>query len=398
MLEPSGGLMKVNPGVVLVRYGEIFLKSPSVHKRLEMKLSSNIKYYLSSKGIAFSNVVLERGRVYVYASEAERAASECACVFGVVSASPALEISHDYAELEEAVVELASRELKSNSSFAVRACRELKTYPYNSMELQRKLGSAILSSFGNLGAKVSLSSPDVEIGVEVRKRAVYVYSKTFKGVGGLPIGVEGKVVSLISGGIDSPVAAWLMMKRGCSAIFAHMDFGSETTARWLNVLKSLSKWFSSPDLRAFMVPSYADALAEIAPRAKKLTCLACKRLMYYVADGLAQDSGAKGIVTGESIGQVASQTLDNLYALSYGIPTPIYRPLIGLDKSEIIELAKKIGTYSSSISIKFTCPLAPPKPETHVRKEKLIALDRELKLAEKAEALASSVREIELAS
>ncbi|RLE50427.1 MAG: tRNA 4-thiouridine(8) synthase ThiI [Candidatus Methanomethylicota archaeon] len=387
---------KLKENVALVRYGEVFLKSPQVHRRFLNALSSNIRFYLERKRLEFERMVVERGRIYVYSDKPEEIAKSCCLVFGVTSSSPAIELSRNFSEIEEAVISLAAREVRDNFTFAVRASRELKDYPLTSLEIEKRLGASILNALRSLNVKVNLENPMVELGVEIRRRAAYVYAKTFKGVGGLPIGVEGKLVSLISGGIDSPVAAWLMLKRGAAITFLHLDLGGESRKRWLSVMNALSTWFSNPNLEAYFIPDYFKILEDVASRAGKMTCLACKRLMYRLAEALTLKSGAKGFVTGESIGQVASQTLDNLYALSSGIKVPIYRPLAGLDKEDIVKLAKEIGTFQASTSIKFECPYVPRKPETHVDVKSLLELEKELKLVEKANEMLKRVSKLQL--
>ena len=183
----------------------------------------------------------------------------------------------------------------------------------------------------------------------------YLYDTVIKGVGGLPLGVEGTLVALVSGGIDSPVAAWMMMKRGCRIvpIFVALDtFLDETVlARAERVVEVLRQYQPDIQIRVIHDPYLAAAKKELIRNPQeKYTCIFCKRRMYRIAEKVAQQVGAKGIVNGESLGQVASQTLDNLVVLSDAATIPVYRPLIGFDKADAITLAREIGTFDESTS------------------------------------------------
>jgi thiamine biosynthesis protein ThiI len=208
----------------------------------------------------------------------------------------------------------------------------------------------------------------VEIGVEVQTRRALVFGETIAGPGGLPLGSQGRVVVLMSSGIDSPVAAWLMMKRGCGVIPVHFSTGQAQTEQVQAIARALNRWAYGWALRPIIL-SHQEVLRPILTRLRELrqerwTCLFCKRTMLARAAEIAEEMGASALVTGDSLGQVASQTLSNLEAISYGIQKPILRPLIGMDKTEIMALARHIGTYEASVQGAHTCPFLPARPLT----------------------------------
>jgi thiamine biosynthesis protein ThiI len=223
---------------------------------------------------------------------------------------------------------------------------------------------------------VDLDRPDLELHVEIREGDCYLFTEVIQGTGGLPLGVEGSLVALVSGGIDSPVAAWMMMKRGCRIIPIYVALESflddDARARAEKVVEVLRVY--QPDIRLQVIPDsfLACAKKELARwDLEKYTCLICKRRMYRIAGAVAREKGAKGIVTGESLGQVASQTLDNLFVLNDAVDLPVYRPLIGLDKEEIIRIAREIGTFGSSTVQVKGCQAVPKKPSTSAVLEKI---------------------------
>jgi thiamine biosynthesis protein ThiI len=330
---------------ILVRYGEIGIKSDRVRSRYERTLINNIEKALKFCEIDYETVIRDFGRIFVRTHE-NAAASTIARIFGVVSASPVQTSAATLDALKKAATRIASPLLTPGKTFGVRA-RRTGIHNYSSRDVGVIVGSAIEKA---TGASVRLTKPDVQLFIEVRDECAYLYTDVFGGVGGLPLGTQGKVIALVSGGIDSPVAAWLMMKRGCSIVPLFFDcehyvgdFGHE---RALNVIKALAVWAGRP-LNVAVVHHGAnlDQFRKLSPRT---TCVLCKRAMYRIASSIAKEEKAHGIVTGESIGQVASQTTQNLLAIDQASDVPVYRPLIGLDKTESIKLARRIGTYRLS--------------------------------------------------
>ncbi len=384
----------------LVRYGEISLKGASTRSFMEKQLINSIVYTLDSNEIPYSEVKLIRGRIFVYTNHAEEAAHALSKVFGVVSTSPAWEISKGLKEIEQAALKVFSKVVQRKCTFAVRARREDKGYPLTSMDLQRHLGSLILEKFKDFGISVDLENPGVTLFLEVRRTGAYLYFKVIRGVGGLPYATSGKVVALVSPGIDSPVAAWMMMRKGCEVVPVLCDFsnalGEQFLERWLKIAEILRRWAPSPSFEAVVVKGFDEVISEVAAKAGRYTCLACRRLMYLVGVKLAEKLGGSCVVTGESLAQVASQTLSNISSLSHNLPLPILRPLLAYDKEEIVNLAKRIGTYQAAITGKAPCPFTPAQPKTRSSRDEMLRLEERFSLVERAESLSKCAEVIKL--
>ncbi|MGZ4904074.1 MAG: tRNA uracil 4-sulfurtransferase ThiI [Halobacteriota archaeon] len=330
---------------VLVRYGEIGIKSDRVRRRCERTLVDNIRKRLAFCNIPYHAVTRDFGRIFVQTKD-PRAADAVARVFGVVSASRVLISAANLDDIASVGLKLVTPLLTQGKSFGIRA-RRTGRHNFSSKDIGVVVGQKIVEQ---LGAPVKLSQPDAQLFIDVRADRAYLYTEIIRGVGGLPLGTQGKVAALISGGIDSPVAAWMMMKRGCSIIPIYFDCGDflDTTGaqRAYDCIRALAVWAQTP-LKVAR-PKHDTSLAQFKEHCPRLTCVLCKRMMYRVATAIAWQEGAHGIVTGESIGQVASQTTENLRAIDDAGGLPIYRPLIGMDKTEITRLARHIGTYRFS--------------------------------------------------
>ena len=366
---------------ILVAYNEIALKSPSVRRRLERLLVSNILSILNRKGFHDASATRRFGRIYVEGVPLDSAPT-VAKVFGVASSMPALKTTADYESVERLAVEVADVRIQDGQSFAMRP-KVVGDHPFSSQDLAVRLGSAVLESISPRGVHVDLSEPDVTLYVEVRDRDAYVYTRIIKGVGGLPYGSQGRLVSLFSGGIDSPVAAWMMMKRGAEVLPLFMDqrphVGESYVERVKDALRGMADYVPT-ELCLYVAP-IGDVMGRISESPNpKLRCVLCKRSMYRIAAAFAEEQDAKGIVTGESLGQVASQTLDNLYVLDEATHIPVLRPAIGLDKLEIEGIARSIGTYGiSAVSVE-GCTVVPSKPSTRAWMEEVHELEQVLGL------------------
>jgi len=348
--------------VVIVRYAEVGLKSRPVRARMEKAL---VKHLVNSTGAEVSR---EFGRIYVHTEKREHA-EIAARVFGVVSASLAREVSSDFNALVGEIVKYARHKISDGESFALRV-RRTGEHTYTSKELAEKAGEEVVKK---TGASVDLENPDREIHVEVRGVRAFLFQEIIPGVGGLPYGTQGKAVMLVSGGIDSPVAAFMAMRRGIEPVALFMDpsplVDERTRKRALDAVGVLSGFTPEP-LKTYIAP-YGDVLLEqLKVKQKALGCVLCKRTMLRTAELIAREENAKAIVTGESIGQVASQTLDNISAISRVISLPVFRPLVGMDKNDIIEKAREIGTYEVSIQPANCCLGPPPKPATKATPER----------------------------
>jgi thiamine biosynthesis protein ThiI len=356
----------------LVRYSEIFLKSDPVRRQWENTLIANIREVMP--GVHVRN---ERGRIWL---DGDVRPDLLKNIFGIVSFSEVEHIRLD--EIEAQLPDYCRRHgIGKAKTFAIRMKR-VGTHTFTSNDKAIEYGTLLRTAFPHL--KVNLAHPDKEIHIEIRAEEAYLYDNVTKAVGGLPLGVEGTLVALVSGGIDSPVAAWMMMKRGCRILplYVALDtFLDETTlARAERVVGELARY--QPGIRLTVIhDSYlAAAKQELTGRhLEKYTCIFCKRRMYRVATAFAVRQGAKGIVTGESIGQVASQTLDNLVVLTDAAgEVPIYRPLIGFDKEDAIRIAREIGTFSESISGASGCKAVPTGPSTKAKLETILEIEEKL--------------------
>ncbi len=355
--------------IYLVRYSEIFLKSEFVRRQWEKKLIENIKR------VADVKVRRERGRIFLFSDE--NIDEKLKKVFGIVSFSRVVHCKLD--ELEKVVLEFCREKIGNASSFAVRVKR-VGEHDFTSQQKAAELGALILKNFPHL--KVDLKNPDFELYVEIRNEDCYIYSEIVKGPGGLPLGVEGELVSLFSGGIDSPVATYMVMKRGCKVFPIHFDLGKlgyNTLEKAKKVFEVLKQYDPDMELKIVDHGSFMERTLEVLEKGRMLsyTCLICKRRMYRVAEEYAKDVGALGIVTGESIGQVASQTLHNLLVIDAACSLPVYRPLIGMDKVEIEKIAREIGTLERS-AMESKCLAAPKKPKTKGKLEVVERLEEKI--------------------
>ncbi len=264
------------------------------------------------------------------------------------------------------------------------------TQPYSSMELCRDVGSQVMDALKDRNLRVNLTAPDTTLTIEVRDKDAYVYAQTLQGAGGFPLGTQGKTVCLLSGGIDSPVACWLVMKRGSPVVPIYVDnspFTDETTKqKAIETAKKLQEWSAGYLRKMYIVPNGENMtlITEKAPR--RFTCLLCKRMMYRIAERIAQMENAYGIVTGEAIGEQASQTMHNLCAIDEAATQyPIHRPLLGFDKIETEAIARRIGTFEASIAKAKSCTAAPNEPATQAKLQALKAAEEALKIAEMVE-------------
>lgn len=362
-------------GLILIRYvGEIGVKGKNrtfFVRRLRRNLRGALK-----RADAPGQVWSEGQRVYVEVEDAaqERAIGALRRVFGVASLSPVQRIPSDLDAIVAEALALVERvDLQPPTSFRVRARRADKSFPHISPEINRLVGEAIYEA---THARVDLSDQaDLTVGIEVRREGTMVYGQVIPGPGGMPIGTQGRVFTLLSGGIDSPVAAWLMMRRGCGIIPIHFAQSEVEKQKALDNCRVLGEWSSGWDIKPIILDHY-QVLEPVLNRLHQIgqerwTCLFCKRTMIAQAGELAPQYHVQALVMGDSLGQVASQTLNNLIAISWNAPMPILRPLIAYDKDEITSLARRIGTYEVSTHDSAGCPFLPHRPLTSANLEAL---------------------------
>jgi len=374
--------------LIIVRYGEIGVKSPKVRRRFENKLIRNIKIKLECE------IEINQGRIFLYPENFDESLEVLGKTIGIVSFSPAVSTETDFSSIEQTidkyVDKLVSDGLFSDKkTFAVR-CRRVGTHEFTSQEMAGFCGSVVIK---NTNAPVNLSNPDFELFVEVRENKTYIYHEKIPGLGGLPVGTQGKVIALVSGGIDSPVAAFLMMKRGCEIIvlnFNNYPYTPKSNEKVHKIVEKLEEY--SPSKLKFFEANYGEYLKNCIEKANpRLTCVLCKSGMYKIAEKLAEQEDALAIIDGSSLGQVASQTLPNVLATRYSTNMPILSPLIGLDKSEIEEIGKKIGTFDISILPAAGCSAVPKYPETNADLKKVLGVMEEINFNEEAEKVFSSL-------
>ncbi len=386
-------------GLVLLRYGEIALKGQN-RIYFYRKLRHNVRQCLKANGIE-AQVWQEGQRLYLETADVEAAVGAVRRVFGVVSLSPVQVVDEELGAIAEAALEMAGRAgLGPGKTFRVRASRSDKSFPLTSPQLEAEAGGTVWEA---THAQVKLKGEvDLEIGVEVQRGRALLFGESLAGPGGLPLGSQGQVVALLSGGIDSPVAAWLMMTRGCGVVPVHFTTSPAQTEQVRALVEALGRYAYGHRLHP-LIFSQQELLGPVLEllekhHAERWTCLFCKRAMLAKASEIAEEYRASALVTGDSLGQVASQTLSNLEVISYAIPKPILRPLIGLDKTEIMDLARRIGTYDVSTSEQHACPYLPSRPLTRAHLRKLKALLEEMEVTGKVYGLPGPAIEQEVDS
>jgi len=381
------------PDVILVRYDELALKSNKVRTRYEQILIKNLKAMLGADGCSYSGISKEMGRIFIH-TEDENALRSAAKVFGVVSASPAYTCEPSLESAAKLCAKLADGILKDGQSFAIRA-RRAGNHEFTSHDAAVACGNAV---FGKVkrNIRVDLENPDVEIFAEIRQKKAYVFTGWEKGTGGLPMGTQGKMVALISGGIDSPVAAWLMMKRGCEIIPLYLNnepFSDGTTReRAMQCIDVLQKWSPQKKFTIYEAPHGDNLLAFLSNCDNRLNCVLCRRMMYRIAGEVLKMEGAHGIITGSSLGQVASQTSQNMLSEMYGMEYPIYHPLIGLDKLEITDIARKIGTFEPSTKPATCCMAVPEYPSTAAKPQEVVEAEKLIDVPSLVDAMVKNLK------
>lgn len=335
--------------VLLIRYDEIHLKGLN-RPFFERKLIEGIKHSLSGLN---ATVHKEQGRIFVYgiaAEDRDEAVDRLTRVFGVHSISPAVGVEKEWNTIVAAARDITERAIGSRekATFKCFCRRSDKGFFMNSEEINRELGHEMLEAFPNLS--VDIREPEIKLCVEIREMA-FVYAKEIMGAGGMPTGTAGLATLLISGGIDSPVAGYMMARRGLELTAVHFYSYPYTSERARDKVVDLAKIVSrySGPIKLHLVPFTEIQLAIYEKCPPKETTVLMRRLMMKIAQLWAEKDGARALITGEALGQVASQTLESLCVTDDAVTMPVFRPLIGFDKNDIVAIAKKIDTFNTSI-------------------------------------------------
>jgi tRNA uracil 4-sulfurtransferase len=338
---------------------ELSTKASGTRRRFMRRLLDNIRDALRTTG-ARSRVESQWARILVATSATPEQLDVLERVPGISSFS--IVVARCPATLDDIVRTGVEQygDLVKGKRFAVRARRSGR-HPFSSSDVMRELGAAL-----NVDSRVDLTHPDVEVEVDVREEEVHFFSGRRKGAGGLPLGVEGRAVCLLSGGFDSGVAAWMMLKRGVELDYVFCNLAGEAYERSVvQVGKILADGWSFGTRPRLHVIDFGPVVDDLRKRTRpRFWQLVLKRLMYSAAEAVAEEARAAVIVTGESIGQVSSQTLINLAAIERACTLPVFRPLIGFDKLDIIDLSRQIGTFDTSSKVKEYCAIAPGSPAT----------------------------------
>ena len=350
--------------LIIARYGEVGIKSNRVRRRFENRLINNIKASIDAE------VKVYQARIFIFPKDFDDALEKLERIFGIVSYSPAISTKATFEDIEESLSSYAEKLhdeglLDENTKFAI-SCRRVGTHEFSSQEMAAFAGAVVVRKYSS---PVDLTNPELTIYLEVRDNEAYIFHEKIPGPGGLPLGTQGKVVSLVSSGIDSPVASYLMMKRGCQVIALYCDNSPYTTSEALqnfnDLIDQLNLYASGAPIKKRVV-KYGDYLSTCKAEAPdKMTCVLCKSGMYKLAGKLAKKLHAEAVIDGSSLGQVASQTLPNILATREDLDVPVLSPLIGLDKVEITKIAEKIGTFEISKRDDGGCKAVPKYPETN---------------------------------
>ena len=369
--------------IFIVRYGEVALKGMN-KPYFERMLTERIKKLLKRK---FENFTVRRqdGLVFVRADKEyakEDIIKEISKVFGVASISPAVEAESHLDAIGEAAVEYMKEliEEKGVQSFKVKAKRADKNFPVKSPEIGRIIGAKVL-----IGCKVlhvDVNDPDVMLHVDVRQDRSYIYQDKIAGFGGLPLGTNGKGMTLLSGGIDSPVATWMMAKRGMMIEAIHFHSFPYTSQRAQEKVEDLAKIVSTYcgnfKMHVVNLLPIQEAIVQNCPEEE--TTILVRRFMMRIAEQVAKDTGCGMLITGENLGQVASQTAEALVVTDASVQLPVMRPLIAMDKVDIMDKAKEIGTYETSIMPYEDCctVFLPKHPTTKPKLDRILESESKL--------------------
>lgn len=363
---------------ILIRYGELGLKGKNM-KHFIIQLQRNIQEALGD--YTDIRVTRSQGRLFIELNgqDPDPIIQKCKNIFGIYSFSLAIKVPNDKREIKEGAL-AALQQNNHAKTFKVAVRRANKAFPIRSQEMNQILGAHLLKNTSNF--TVDVHQPDVEIKVEIRERATYITSTVVPGAGGLPVGTGGKVLLLLSGGIDSPVAGYLAMKRGVQLEMIHFHSPPFTSERAKQKVIDATKVLTEfgGNIKVHLVPftKLQQEIFKTIPERYAMTVM--RRVMLQISEKLCEKEDILAMATGESLGQVASQTLASMNVINEVTNLPVIRPLVGLDKEEIISLSKKIGTYEISIRPHEDCCtiFVPKSPVTNPTRKKVNRLEQDV--------------------
>lgn len=365
-------LNNMNYDRIIIRYGEISTKGKNRNLFID-KLRKSIKPLLRNTPKA--KIESSRDRMYILLNgeDGEEIIENLKGIFGIQSFSPAVKVEKDIDKMKEASLDLFKKIYTEGQTFKITGKRSDKTFPLTSEDINQEFGAHLLINIE--GLKVDVKNPDINLLIEVRSEAVYLSCETIHGAGGLPVGSGGKAMLMLSGGIDSPVAGYLAMKRGLEIEAVHFyspPFTSERSKqKVIDLAEKLAKVGGFINLHIVPFTEIQQLIGKNIPENYSMT--STRRLMLRITDEIRKRREGLAIITGESLGQVASQTLESMYAINEVTNTPILRPLITVDKHDTIKIAQAIDTYDISIRPFEDCctVFVPSSPKTKPKREKV---------------------------
>mgnify|MGYP001266193264 CR=1 FL=1 len=381
---------------IVVRYGELSLKGRN-RKIFTHQLETNVRKALRS--YPSIRIETQRDRMYIRLNgeNGEKIIERCSSIFGVQNMSLAIKVKNEIEEIKKESLRLLM-ESEGVRTFKISAKRSNKNFPIGSQELNHVLGTHLLVNTEDI--TVDVHQPDLEITVDVRSEATYLTSKKVKGPGGLPVGSSGKALLLLSGGIDSPVAGYLTMKRGLAIEAIHFHSPPYTSERAkekvLDLAEKLAYYGHSVKVHIIPFTALQQTIHREVPNGYSMTVM--RRMMMRISEQVAKRRGILSLVTGESLGQVASQTMESMFAINAVTNYPVIRPLVTMNKEEIIEISQEIDTYSISIRPYEDCctVFVPKSPKTKPQLEKVEAFEKAIDTEKELENILDNIETIEI--
>lgn len=374
--------------IIIIKYGELTTKHDNINYFIKT-LKENID--ISLKNIDH-NITYDRGRMYIETEEFNQVITKLRKIFGIHEINIGYELDNNNIDnIKENLIKLLNNQ--EYTTFKVTTKRSDKTYNLNSMEISKQLGSAILKNYNN--KKVDVTSPELKINIEIRRNKAYIYFEKIKGIGGYPVGTLGKGILMLSGGIDSPVAGYLAMKRGIRLECIYFDSPPHTSEnaknKVLDLATNLSDYSNYIKVHIIHFTEIQEAIYKNCPKEYMITIM--RRMMYRISEKIAHKVNAKCIINGESIGQVASQTLTSMNCINEVVKIPVIRPVACFDKLDIINISKQINAYEISIRPYEDCctifvpehPIINPVISKAIEYENLIEYETLIKEAIKTE-------------